>query len=248
MTIKLATTKVKDLLVSIIKSDLKGISNIAIPFSGSLDSSLIALLVKEYSRANIQLYTIGFPDCYDFRESMNAANLLGLNVKYINLEDFRIAINLKAYLKLTKDNDKVSISYTLPFYILLKEIKEKTLITGHGADTLFGGFYKYLNTKNLKDEIKTCYKEFLDKLQEREFKIAKHFNKELILPFANKKLADFVLTLPEDYFIKNGQRKYLLRQVAKDLGLPDKLVNQPKKAIQYSTSVMKRLRDMWGNT
>lgn len=245
MTIKTATQKIKQLLIKIIKTRLEGIDQIAIPFSGSLDSSLIAFLVKDYTNANIQLYTIGFPNCYDFKQSRNAADLLGLKVKYVKLDNSTIKINLKEYLHLTQDEDKVSISYTLPFYILLKQIKEETVITGHGADTLFGGFYKYLEEKNLKRKVKSCYSEFLEKLPDREYKIAKKFNKELILPFANKKVADFVFTLPEDYLIRNGKRKYLLRQVAKDLGLPQELVNQPKKAIQYSSGVMKKLRKMW---
>jgi asparagine synthase (glutamine-hydrolysing) len=247
MTINKATQKVKDLLVNITKFELEGTSDIAIPFSGSLDSSLIAHLVHKYTNAKIQLYTIGFPNCYDFKQSKSAAQLLNLAVKYITLDNKILQKNLKEYLKLTNDKNKVSISYTLPFYILLQKIKEKTVITGHGADTLFGGFHKYLKSSRskLKSYIKQCYLEFLDKLPDREYKIAEKFHKNLILPFENKELADFVLTLPENYFIRNGQRKYLLRQVAKAEGLPQELVIQPKKALQYSSGMMKKLRKIW---
>ena len=234
MEIKKAIHKVKKLLVNIILSELKGIPEVAIPFSGSLDSSLVAFLVKNYTETKIQLYTIGFPDCYDFKNSKNTARILKLKVKYITLDTQILQEGLKEYLGLTNDKDKVSISYTLPFYLLLKKIEEKAVITGHGADTLFGGFHKYLEVKNLKLKIKSCYKEFLEKLTTRELQIAKKFNKYLILPFANKGLAEFVFTLPDSYLIKKGERKYLLRQVAEDLGLPKELTIQPKKSIQFT--------------
>lgn len=241
---KQAIEKTKELLIKIIQNQLKDIKQIAICFSGSLDSTLVAFIVKNYTDCHIQLYTIGFPKCYDFKQSLVSADLLLLkhNHKLISLQKKSLINHLKNYISLTKDKNKVSISYTLPFYILLKNIPEKHVITGHGADTLFGGFYKYLNVKNLKLEIQNCYAEFKNNLPKREFKIAEKFNKRLIMPFTNKELANFVMQFPNDFFIKNGVRKYLLRKVARELGLPNELADQPKKAFQYSSGVMKKLR------
>lgn len=242
MSQKNAIQKIEAILINKIRTKVP--SYVAIPFSGSLDSSLVALLVKHHTNIKPTLYTIGFPNCYDFNKSKKSAKLLQLKVRYVTLDNKILKRNLIEYLQLISDTDKVSISYTLPLYILLKEIKEKYIVTGHGADTLFGGFYKYLKVhkSKLKDKIKKGYLEFLDEIPKRELKIARKFNKELILPFANKTLADFVLTLPSDYFIRNGERKYLLRQVAKGLGMPEELIYLPKKAIQYSTGIMKRLQ------
>lgn len=243
---KQAIEKTKELLIEIIQNQLKNISQIAICFSGSLDSSLVAFIVKNYTDCHIQLYTIGFPKCYDFKQSLISASLLSLknNHKFIRLQKVSLISHLKNYISLTKDKNKVSISYTLPFYILLKNITEKHVITGHGADTLFGGFYKYLKINNLKSEIKNCYTEFKNNLPKREFKIVEVFNKKLMMPFASKELYDLVMQFPNDFFIKNGVRKYLLRKVAKKLGLPNELSDQPKKAFQYSCGVMKELKHL----
>jgi asparagine synthase (glutamine-hydrolysing) len=39
-------------------------------------------------------------------------------------------------------------------------------------------------------------------------------------------------------------RKLVLRQVAKKLGIPDFVVNRPKKAVQYATGVDKALKEL----
>ena len=191
------------------------------------------------------LYTIGFPDCYDFKQSIISAKLLKLETKHIKLNENKLCKNLEEYNILTNDTDKVSISFTLPFFILLKKIPEKNIISGHGADTLFGGFYKYLKIENLKYEIQDNYDKFLYNLANREYRIAKYFNKKLILPFADKKIGNYILSLPEELFIKDNIRKYLLRKVAKEFGLPSDIIKLPKKAFQYSSGIMNKLRKIW---
>jgi len=232
-------------LIQIIRSEIATTPQVAVCFSGSLDSSLVAFMIKKFTSAQVKLYTIGFPGCYDYEPSIRSAALLGLKCKFISLSENMLDPNLKEYQELTSDTDKVSMSYTLPFYILMKNIQEKTIATGHGADTLFGGFYRYLKIPNVKEEIRNSFKEFTENLDKREYKIAKHFNKKLILPFANKELSEYVLKMPKEYFIKNGERKVMLRRVAEAVGLPKSIVDQPKKAMQYSTGTMKRLEKLW---
>jgi asparagine synthase (glutamine-hydrolysing) len=65
------------------------------------------------------------------------------------------------------------------------------------------------------------------------------------LPFAAYQVARFAVDLPIELKIqpkKGEQRKLLLRNVARNLGLPQAIVDRPKKAVQYSTGVSKSLR------
>jgi asparagine synthase (glutamine-hydrolysing) len=237
--------KTKKLLVSIIQQSVRNISYVAVPFSGGLDSSIVAYIIKNYTKTHISLYTIGYPNSYDYRESGSAAEFLGLKHFWVSLDNELVKNKLFEYQKFSKDTNKVSISYTLPFYILLEYIKEKTIITGHGADTLFGGFYKYLNAEDISEAIHEAYSSFQKHIKIYELQIAKKFSKRLLLPFANKELAEFVKKLPENFFIQNGERKYLLRKVASSLGLPHQIVEKPKKAIQYSSGIINELKRIW---
>lgn len=236
---------IRTLLIEIVKKEVGSTPQIAVCFSGSLDSSLIAFIIKNYTQAKVKLYTIGFPGCLDYEPSIRSAALLGLKGEFMTLTEDMLKPNLEEYTKLTNDSDKVSISYTLPFFILMKKISENTVASGHGADTLFGGFYRYLKVPNVKEEIKRSYQKFISMLSLRENKIAQYVHKRLILPFADHTLSEMVLKMPREYFIKNGERKVMLRQIAESMGVPKSIIEQPKKAMQYSTGTMKRLEKLW---
>lgn len=241
--------KIKSTLISTIQTQLLGTDSLAIAFSGSLDSSLVTYIVLRYTIVKPHLYTIGYPDCYDFivaKKSYECLNMHNnLEHTFITLTDDIVEEKLSQYQKLTNDIDKVSISFTLPFFILLERISENVIMTGHGADTLFGGFHKYLKSKKLKVKIKKEYKNFKTLLPTRELLIAKHFDKKLLLPFVEDKLSEEVMKMPDKLFIKGEERKFILRQVAGDLDLPKQIINRPKKAFQYSTGIIKTLKKIW---
>lgn len=242
-----ASSEILKILTSFITTNLNNIDKVAIPFSGSLDSSLVAFLVKSYTNTQISLYTIGKENCYDFSVAQKSASLLGLSSQHkeivINLST--VKKNLSIYKSITNDDDKVSISYTLPFFILLQKMKESHIMTGHGADTLFGGFHKYMKSISLKKDIEQNYLNLIKKIPHREIRISEHFGKKLLLPFCDKRIADYVLRLPEDILIRHGMRKYILRHSALNIGLPKEITYKPKKAFQYSSGIIKYLRQVW---
>ncbi|PMB74164.1 hypothetical protein C0199_01005 [Candidatus Bathyarchaeota archaeon] len=82
---------------------------------------------------------------------------------------------------------------------------------------------------------------------ERDFKLCSFHNVELRLPFAAYPLVEFALNLPLKLKINSKSdmlRKIVLRKTAEKLGLPPKIVNKPKKAIQYATGVDKALKKL----
>jgi asparagine synthase (glutamine-hydrolysing) len=63
---------------------------------------------------------------------------------------------------------------------------------------------------------------------------------ELRLPFASYNVAQFALSLPVELKIErkaDGLRKLVLRRMAQQIGLPETVVDKPKKAVQYATGV-----------
>ncbi|HDY73876.1 MAG TPA: asparagine synthase, partial [Euryarchaeota archaeon] len=58
----------------------------------------------------------------------------------------------------------------------------------------------------------------------------------------DESVVELGLQIPVSLKIKSGVRKYVLREVAKNRGLPKSIWSREKKAIQYSTGVDKRVK------
>jgi asparagine synthase (glutamine-hydrolysing) len=70
---------------------------------------------------------------------------------------------------------------------------------------------------------------------------------ELRLPFSDYSLIQWGLSIPPHLKLSkraHGPRKLILRNLAKRLGLHEKITNKPKKAIQYSTGVNRGLKKL----
>jgi asparagine synthase (glutamine-hydrolysing) len=68
---------------------------------------------------------------------------------------------------------------------------------------------------------------------------------ELRLPFVDRDVVQFSLSLPPKLKIESAEdrlRKRVLRQVAQNLGVPMFIVNKTKKAVQYATGVSKAIQ------
>ncbi|MGC9346233.1 MAG: asparagine synthase C-terminal domain-containing protein [Candidatus Bathyarchaeales archaeon] len=82
---------------------------------------------------------------------------------------------------------------------------------------------------------------------ERDSKICSFHNVELRLPFATYRLAKFAVSLPLQLKIESPNdtlRKIVLRRMAENLGLPQSIVNKPKRAIQYATGANKAIKKL----
>jgi asparagine synthase (glutamine-hydrolysing) len=137
----------------------------------------------------------------------------------------------------------------VPFYWVAEKTAESglnVLLAGQGADELFGGYRRYVNEYMAHGAAKVREVLYSDVVRlheaniERDEKICRFYDVSLRLPFASYEIAEFALSLPMDLKIEkkiDGQRKLVLRKVAKNLGLPESIVNKPKRAVQYATGV-----------
>lgn len=238
---------IEDLMSSLSSSvahSIKEADEIGILFSGGLDSSLIALLAKKAEEAKITLYTVGTPGSHDMSNGQRAAQLMGLKWIKIEIPPEQITKVIPKLAKIIGSHHPVKISFELPMFFAMANIKEELIISGQGADELFGGYARYLKME--KEELMAALKRDIDLLItkniEMEFALAQHFNKILKLPYLQEDVVRIANEIPIDYKVKNGERKIILKKVALKLGLPEKIVNQDKKAAQYSSGVIKELR------
>jgi asparagine synthase (glutamine-hydrolysing) len=230
-----------------ISENIKDSNNIAILFSGGLDSSLLAHLVKlHFEDKNITLYTVCTKDSQDLSNSHSAAKLLELKLMKIEIDSKDIESAIPNLARIIESSHPVKISYELPLYLGLSKIKEKCTLTGQGADELFGGYSRYLKMKGdeLEDALNADVKALINKEIKMDYKIAKHFKKDLKIPYLHEDVVKCAQNIPVKYKIFNGERKIILKDTALSLGLPKELVLRQKKAAQYSSGIIKELRRM----
>ena len=220
----------------------KDVKRIGVPFSGGLDSSIVAELASRST--DVTLYVAGFEDSHDFRVADESASMLDLPLIKIKLVEKDIENAIPVLAKIIKSKNPVILSFELPLFFTAKNSIEKILLSGHGADELFAGYARYLKSKKLDENLENDVNELKSKGIIRDKNVVSYFDKELRTPFLDENVVKIGLSIPGEYKIKNGIRKYVLREVGKSLGLQDEIVMRKKKAAQYSSGVMKVMKKL----
>ena len=124
------------------------------------------------------------------------------------------------------------------------------MLCGQGSDELYGGYKKYANilrTKGRRALRAQLYRSVVESSQvnyERDDQATSPFPIELRTPFADPDLIRFSLTIPSEFKVKEADdvtRKWILRDVAKTIGVPEEMIWRRKKAIQHGTGVEKAI-------
>lgn len=212
----------------------------AVLFSGGLDSALLTALARPLSE--LRLYTVGYPGSHDLGAGRTGAEELGLPWEPIIMNDdaLREAIaNLRDKVGIT---DPVTISFEVPLYIVCSRVPEKVLLSGQGADELFGGYSRYasMSPEDLAEARAFDLKSLLFEGYIREVRMAQGFGKTLVCPYLDPRVieAGFSIT-PEELFGDMGN-KMPLRRIAQEMRLG--AAKAPKKAAQYGSGVMKAMK------
>lgn len=224
-----------------------------IAFSGGIDSTFLAALAKNID-PSISLYAVGLPNSHDLAQAQLAAEIAGmsdsLKTHLLSPEEIKAAIPDVIYS--TESTDPMKIAIGLPLYFVAKTAKEdgkRVLLTGQGADELFGGYSRHEGFLEQGPEVldRAIYSDLKNISTinlERDDMVTMAKSVELRVPFLDKEVIKTGLAIsPELKVLKrNGLyiRKYILRKAADSL-LPSELLWKEKKAIQYGTGVQKVL-------
>ena len=221
-------------------------SEVTVSFSGGIDSSFLAFLIKKYNPnvKNIELVYAGLKDTADYKFSLKASKLIDLPLVQYILDEKLVVQYSQELRKLINTEDIIEVSYLFPFFAVCKRAKYKTVVIGQGADELFLGYHKFKkNLENANELSKKMYQDLKDIVDQREHKIASNFNKLLLMPYLYYNLGEYVMSLDSRYKNDGKEVKIILREVAKYLGLPDEIANRPKKAAQYGSGVWKIIKN-----
>jgi asparagine synthase (glutamine-hydrolysing) len=248
-----AKENLNTIIFNVAESISQKVSEGAIAFSGGIDSTLIAYYLKE---AGIRLNPIcfGVGDREEYRYAKRAAEALDFPLEIVSITPLKLEESIEDIVKSVEKPDPMSVSVGAPLYFAsLKavEMGHTTIFSGNGSDEVFGGYMKYLEL-HIKggDPSNSMYFDTVNSWinnMDRDHKICIDRGLDLLLPFANPTLIRYGLSLPLKYKLPNNleaPRKIILRELAKDLGIPNELSNRPKKAAQYSTGVQKALTNI----
>jgi len=215
----------------------------AVAFSGGLDSGIIAVISKRYG--NVTLYTVGVEEAYDVKAARYMAETVGIRWKHIEITEEDLEKEIPNMIRVTRTINPITISFEVPAYFVLKHAVERTVLTGQGADELFVGYSKYigLSEEEFAATIRDDMAELMNVTLAHERSVAEHFGKNIIHPYLDRRIVDFVNSAGISGVSEGDVRKPLLRDVARSLGQPE-LAERPKKAAQYGSGTMAVMRSM----
>jgi asparagine synthase (glutamine-hydrolysing) len=257
-----AVWKAQKFLETAVEARVTGLREVAIAFSGGLDSSLIAYMANKCG-VKVNLIHVSLENESEIETAFEASEKLDLPMQVHLFKESDVERTLPQIVDLIEEANPVKAAIGVPVYWTAQKAQEAgctVLLAGQGADELFGGYQRYVNEycKDGSEKVRQTMFDDVIKIHEnnleRDKKICINANVELRLPFCGFDLAEFALSLPVDLKFEQKQdslRKLALRKVALNLGLPMSIVNKPKKAVQYSTGInnaIKRIAQKNGQT
>jgi asparagine synthase (glutamine-hydrolysing) len=248
VTLADAAQTLQALLEESIRRRVQGLKEVAVAFSGGLDSSVMAYLASKCG-VKVNLLHLSLENQAETEEAIEAADALNLPLQVNLFKDSDVEKTLPKVVSLIEEPDPIKAAIGVPFYWAAEcaaEAGYKAVLAGQGADELFGGYQRYVTEycKDGNEKVRqTMYHDVVGIYEsnlERDLKITGFHDVELRLPFASFDIAKFALSLPIECKMEQKPdtlRKLVLRKMAFNAGLPDKIVEKPKKAVQYSTGI-----------
>ena len=246
--------KIHDSLYKAVKRQLMSDVPYGVLLSGGLDSSVTSALAKILSESekkdshksvllnNLHSFSVGLKGSPDLDAAKKVASFIGTVHHEIvftiqeGLDAIRDVIyHLETY-------DVTTVRASTPMYLMARTIKSmgiKMVLSGEGADELFGGYLYFHKAPNARE----FHEETVRKLDKLHMYDCLRANKSLAawgiegrVPFLDKDFMDVAMSLnPEDKMIK-GERieKWILRKAFEDY-LPESIVWRQKE--QFSDGV-----------
>ena len=208
---------------------LLGGKDVAVAFSGGIDSGIVAALAVKYAK-NVRLYTAGTSGSHDIEAALATAPLIGADIETIEIHDSDITDYLREAMAITGTDSPLTLAFEMPLFCVMKTCKEDSVTGGQGSDEQFAGYSKYVGKQDIQLREETL---------PHEKKVAEHFGKEIAYPYLDKDLVAILRSAPTEAIrpVDQDVRKKLLSDAARDLGL-GYLADRPKKAAQYGSGMM----------
>lgn len=196
---------------------------ISMLFSGGLDSTIILYFLRKM-KADVNIYSIN--NGTDGEAIKYMEKEWNLDINYLNIDASNLSLEEK--MKIYDINDgPIDLGSVIPQYYLFKEIKDKIVLTGDGADEIFSGYsraYKYDSQKSdVFHELPFYHLIRLDRM-------SMHFTIEHRSPFLGHDVIRKALSIPW----KERIGKKILKEEFRGL-IPDKIIDRKKEPLKIES-------------
>ncbi|RKD97142.1 asparagine synthase C-terminal domain-containing protein [Halopiger aswanensis] len=215
---------------------------IAVAFSGGVDSALVAELL------DAPLYVVGFPDSHDVEAARTAAEAMGRELTVVELEPADLERAVPEIVRATGRTNAMDVQIALPLYLVGERVAADgydALAVGQGADELFGGYEKVVrldhrvDAETTRGAVREQIRSLPDQLP-RDVLTIRATGLEPVAPLLHDRVVEAALRLPDDLLADAETRKRAFRQVASRY-LPEEVAMRDKKAVQYGSLVAREL-------
>ena len=211
---------------------------VAVYMSGGVDSTSVLEAAQRF-HSDVTAVIAGGEASQDRQIAMRFCE--ERNIKYILIDPPKEDVLFEMVPKIihmTESFEPNMIRQSAVSFFIAKTAAEngfKVILCGEGADELFAGYPEFKNLTS-EDKLKTKIYSFLNDLYrtqlQRVDRTSMFFTTEVRVPFLDKHLVEFALSLPVSMKVKikeNGafEMKYILRQAVKDK-LPDYIWQRQK--------------------
>tara|TARA_X000000950_G_scaffold90568_1_gene113915 strand:- start:2957 stop:4624 length:1668 start_codon:yes stop_codon:yes gene_type:complete len=247
--------QIHDSLSAAVKRQLMSDVPYGVLLSGGLDSSITSALAKKFAPKRIESndqqdawwpqlhsFSVGLEGAPDLEAAKIVADHIGTVHHEINFTVQEGIDAIRDVIYHLETYDVTTVRASTPMYLMARAIKSlgiKMVLSGEGADELFGGYLYFHKAPNAKEFHEETVRK-LDKLHQydclRANKSLAAWGIEGRVPFLDKEFIDIAMGInPEDKMIKNGRiEKWVLREAFKDY-LPESVLWRQKE--QFSDGV-----------
>jgi asparagine synthase (glutamine-hydrolysing) len=208
-----------------------------VALSGGIDSALVARL------AGRECVAVGLAGSHDLKRAQQVADELGLPLESVVIDPGSIENALSRVLQVIPKTDPVNASIATTLYFVAEWAGSngyKRILAGQGADELFGGYARYLQTDTLCKDLERDFHGLGTQLA-RDQAVAALHGTYFSLPYMDVRVVRAARCISPEEKVCDGVRKKPLRDVAGKY-LPQSIASYEKKAMQYGSGVMKEIQ------
>ena len=205
--------------------------------SGGVDSTLVAYLSKRPCLA------IGLAGSHDMAQAHRAAEILDLPCTFIEVLPEDVFEGLNAVINVIPYPTPVNTAIAVTQYLITRsacELGHERVLTGQGADELFGGYARYQGCPDPGAELARDFAGLAAQCL-RDQSVAALSRTTLSMPYLDIRVVRAARSISAGEMVRNGVGKWPLREVAARF-IPREIAFYRKKAMQYGTGIARVLQ------